>query len=38
MIFLDTNVVVYAFDTADPRKQRIAIDILESDDRLVIST
>jgi predicted nucleic acid-binding protein len=38
MIFLDTNVVVYAFDTADPSKQRIAIDILESEERLVIST
>jgi predicted nucleic acid-binding protein len=36
--FLDTNVVVYAFDSADPRKQRVAIEILESDGRLVLST
>jgi predicted nucleic acid-binding protein len=36
--FLDTNVVVYAFDTADPAKQETAISILESDERLVIST
>jgi predicted nucleic acid-binding protein len=36
--FIDTNVVVYAFDSADPAKQRIAITLLESDDRLVLST
>jgi predicted nucleic acid-binding protein len=36
--FLDTNVVVYAFDSADPQKQRIAIDVLESGRRLVVST
>jgi predicted nucleic acid-binding protein len=36
--FLDTNVVVYAFDTADPEKQRAAIDVLESGRRLVVST
>jgi len=36
--FVDTNVVVYAFDRADPVKQRIAIELLESDDRLVLST
>jgi predicted nucleic acid-binding protein len=36
--FLDTNVVVYAFDRADAAKQQIAIEILESDDRLVLST
>ena len=36
--FLDTNVVVYAFDTADPEKQRVAIDVLESGRRLVVST
>jgi predicted nucleic acid-binding protein len=36
--FVDTNVVVYAFDGADPTKQRIAIELLESDDRLVLST
>ena len=36
--FLDTNVVVYAFDKADPAKQEKAIQILESDERLVIST
>jgi predicted nucleic acid-binding protein len=36
--FIDTNVVVYAFDGADPVKQRIAIEILEGDGRLVLST
>jgi predicted nucleic acid-binding protein len=36
--FLDTNVVVYAFDKADLAKQETAIRILESDERLVIST
>ena len=36
--FLDTNVVVYAFDTADPEKQRAAIGVLESGRRLVVST
>ena len=36
--FLDTNVVVYAFDQADPSKAQVAIDLLESDQRLVIST
>lgn len=37
-VFLDTNVVVYAFDTSDPMKQRRAIKALESGDRLVVST
>ena len=37
-LFLDTNVVVYAFDRADPAKQRIAIDVLEGSERLVVST
>jgi predicted nucleic acid-binding protein len=37
-LFLDTNVVVYAFDRADPAKQRIAIDVLEGNERLVVST
>ena len=36
--FIDTNVVVYAFDRADPSKQHIAIEILEGDKRLVLST
>ncbi len=36
--FVDTNVVVYAFDLADPPKQRVAIEILEKGDRLVLST
>ena len=36
--FLDTNVVVYAFDRADPEKQATAISILEGGDRLVVST
>jgi len=36
--FLDTNVVVYALDTADPVKQEAAIALLESDRRLVVST
>ncbi len=36
--FVDTNIVVYAFDQADPSKQRTAIEILEGTDRLVLST
>ena len=36
--FVDTNVVVYAFDSGDPEKQRIAIGVLESARRLVVST
>ena len=36
--FVDTNVVVYAFDTADPTKQQTAIALLESGQRLVVST
>ncbi len=36
--FLDTNVVVYAFDLADTRRQRLAVEVLESDRDLVIST
>jgi predicted nucleic acid-binding protein len=36
--FLDTNVVVYAYDSADPEKQAAAIAILESDNRLTVST
>ena len=36
--FLDTNVVVYAFDRADPAKQAVAIKVLETDDRLIVST
>lgn len=36
--FLDTNVVVYAFDSADPVKQHVAIDVLGAGNRLVVST
>jgi predicted nucleic acid-binding protein len=36
--FLDTNVVVYAFDGAEPEKQATAIAILEGKERLVVST
>ncbi len=36
--FVDTNVVVCAFDRADPTKQRIAIEVLEGAERLVLST
>jgi predicted nucleic acid-binding protein len=36
--FVDTNVVVYAFDRADPSKQARAIGIFESGERLVVST
>jgi len=36
--FLDTNVVVYAFDGADLEKRATAISILEGVDRLVVST
>lgn len=37
-VFLDTNVIVYAFDGPEPAKQRVAIEILETGDRLVVST
>lgn len=37
-VFLDTNVVVYAFDRADPAKQRIAIEVLEGNERLIVSS
>lgn len=37
-LFIDTNVVVYAFDRADPTKQRIAIEVLEGDERLILSS
>jgi predicted nucleic acid-binding protein len=37
-LFIDTNVVVYAVDRADPVKQRIAIEVLEGGERLVLST
>lgn len=37
-LFLDTNVVVYAFDHADPTKQRVALEVLGGSDRLVVST
>jgi predicted nucleic acid-binding protein len=36
--FLDTNVVVYAFDRADPAKQHTAIAVLDGGERLVVST
>ena len=36
--FVDTNVVVYAFDTADAAKQQTAIALLGSVQRLVVST
>jgi predicted nucleic acid-binding protein len=36
--FLDTNVVVYAFDTADQGKQERALEVLSGDDRIVVST
>lgn len=36
--FLDTNVVVYAFDRADPTRQRTAIALLTGGGRLVVST
>ena len=37
-LFLDTNVIVYAFDHADPTKQRVALDVFRGSDRLVVST
>ena len=37
-VFVDTNVVVYAFDRADANKQRIAIELLKGSERLVLST
>ena len=37
--FLDTNVLIYSFDTVDPRKQRIAQDLVDRalDGDIVIS-
>ena len=35
---VDTNVVVYAFDTAEPEKRNLAVSVLESGERLVVST
>jgi predicted nucleic acid-binding protein len=37
-VLVDTNVIVYAFDTADTIKQQLAIALLESGQRLVVST
>lgn len=37
-LFLDTNVVVYAFDRSEPAKQQVALEIFESVQRLVVST
>lgn len=37
-LFLDTNVVVYAYDVADPAKQARSISVLEAGQRLVVST
>ncbi len=37
-LFLDTNVVVYAFDRSEPAKQQMALEIFESVHRLVVST
>ena len=36
--FVDTNVLVYAFDTAEPAKRAIALELLGSDLQLVVST
>lgn len=41
LAFLDTNLLVYAFDASDPARQRIAEDLLSSlmdSDRLCLST
>ncbi len=37
-VFLDTNVLVYAFDAGDPSKQRTALDVLAAHPDAVIST
>jgi len=37
-VFLDTNLVVYAFDRAGQAKQRVAIEVLEGKERLVVSS
>ena len=37
-LFLDTNVVAYAFDRSEPMKQQRALTILEAEHRLVVST
>lgn len=30
MIALDTNVLIYAYDSSDPRRQKIAVDLIAS--------
>lgn len=37
-IFLDTNVLVYLFDTDEPAKQAVAKNIFAADNEIVIST
>ena len=37
-VFVDTNVLVYAFDGADPDKQAVARSVLKGSDVLVLST
>ncbi|MGB6057015.1 MAG: PIN domain-containing protein [Microthrixaceae bacterium] len=37
-VFVDTNVLVYAFDRSDPYKQHAARGVLEGPDVLVVST
>ena len=37
-IFLDTNVIVYAFDDSEKQKKRRAIELLESGADFVVST
>lgn len=36
--FVDTNVLVYAFDVDEPSKRAVALDLLASDLQLVVST
>lgn len=36
--FLDTNIFVYAFDTADPRKQAVAQQVLRTTPDAAVST
>ncbi|HET6582305.1 MAG TPA: PIN domain-containing protein [Nannocystaceae bacterium] len=37
-VFVDTNVLVYAFDRDEPAKRKRSLAILEGEDDLVLST
>lgn len=34
--FVDTNVLLYSFDTSEPRKREIALELLTAEDQLLV--